>query len=81
MSIRLQIMSAIEQIAVERKIDLPPLHDDLTLRDTGFDSLAFAILVVRLEDDLGIDPFNVSTNATFPLTIGDFIRAYENAPA
>jgi acyl carrier protein len=81
MSIKLQIIAAIEQIAVEQKIVLPPLHDDLTLRDTGFDSLAFAILVVRLEDDLGIDPFNVSANASFPLTIGDFIRAYENAPA
>ena len=46
-----------------------------------FDSLSFAILVARLEDDLGIDPFTVSQDATFPLTIGDFIRAYENSPA
>jgi acyl carrier protein len=81
MSIRLQIISAIEQIAVEQKVVLPPLQDNLSLRETGFDSLAFAILVARLEDDLGIDPFTMSADASFPLTIGDFIRAYENAPA
>jgi acyl carrier protein len=81
MSIRLQIISAIQQVAVEQKVVLPPLQDDLSLRETGFDSLAFAILVARLEDDLGIDPFTMSADASFPLTIGDFIRAYENAPA
>jgi acyl carrier protein len=81
MSIRLQIISAIEQVAVEQKVVLPPLEDNLSLRETGFDSLAFAILVARLEDDLGMDPFTMSADASFPFTIGDFIRAYENAPA
>ena len=28
-----------------------------------------------------IDPFTVSEDATFPLTVGDFVRAYENVPA
>jgi acyl carrier protein len=53
----------------------------LSLHETGFDSLAFAILVARLEDDLGIDPFTISEDAAFPLTVGDFVRAYENVPA
>ena len=43
--------------------------------------IAFAILVARLEDDLGIDPFTISEDAAFPLTVGDFVRAYENVPA
>jgi acyl carrier protein len=81
MSIRLRIISAIQQIAVEQHVTLPPLADDLSLHETGFDSLGFAILVARLEDDLGIDPFTISEDASFPLTIGDFIRAYENVPA
>ena len=81
MSVRLRIVSAMQQIAAEQQVTLPPLVDDLSLHETGFDSLSFAILVARLEDDLGIDPFTVSEDATFPLTIGDFIRAYENAPA
>jgi acyl carrier protein len=81
MSIRLKIISAIQQIAAEQKVALPPLDDSLSLHETGFDSLAFAILVARLEDELGIDPFTMSADAGFPLTIGDFIRAYENVHA
>jgi acyl carrier protein len=69
------------QIAEEQKFKLPPLDDDLSLNETGFDSLAFAILVARLEDELGIDPFTLSEEAAFPSTVGDFVRAYENVPA
>jgi acyl carrier protein len=69
------------QVAEEQRVTLPPLEDDLSLHETGFDSLAFAILVARLEDDLGIDPFTMSDDVTFPLTVGDFVRAYENVPA
>jgi acyl carrier protein len=81
MSVRLRIISAMRQIAEEQQVRLPPLDDDLSLHETGFDSLAFAILVARLEDDLGIDPFTISEDAAFPLTVGDFVRAYENVPA
>lgn len=81
MSVRSRILSAIQQIAEEQKVTLPPLRDDLSLHDTGFDSLAFAILVARLEDDLGIDPFTIAEDAAFPSTVGEFIRVYENVPA
>ena len=52
MTVRLKIISAMRQIAEEQKVTLPPLDDALSLHATGFDSLAFAILVARLEDDL-----------------------------
>jgi acyl carrier protein len=81
MSVRSRIFSAMQQIAEEQKVTLPPLQDDLSLHDTGFDSLAFAILVARLEDDLGIDPFTIAEDAAFPSTIGEFVRVYENVPA
>jgi acyl carrier protein len=81
MSVRLRIMTAIRQIATEQQVTLPPLNDELSLHETGFDSLGFAILVARLEDDLGVDPFTISDDAMFPLTIGDFVKAYENVPA
>ena len=81
MTVRLKIISAMRQIAEEQKVTLPPLDDELWLHETGFDSLAFAILVARLEDDLGVDPFTISEDAAFPLTVGDFIGAYENVPA
>ncbi len=68
MSVRSKIFSAMQQIAEEQKVTLPPLEDDLSLHDTGFDSLAFAILVARLEDDLGIDPFTIAEDAAFPST-------------
>ena len=70
-----------KRIAEEQQVALPQLNDDLLLHETGFDSLAFAILVARLEDDLAIDPFTISEDAAFPLTVGDFVRAYENVPA
>lgn len=81
MSVRLRVFAAMKQIAEEQKVTLPPLVDDLSLHETGFDSLAFAILVARLEDELGIDPFTIAEDAEFPQTVGDFVRAYENVPA
>ncbi|HVI68595.1 MAG TPA: acyl carrier protein [Bradyrhizobium sp.] len=81
MSVRLRIFAAMKRIAEEQQVALPQLNDDLLLHETGFDSLAFAILVARLEDDFGIDPFTISEDAAFPLTVGDFVRAYENVPA
>jgi acyl carrier protein len=81
MSVRSRIISAMRQIAEEQRVVLPPLDDELSLHETGFDSLGFAILVARLEDDLGIDPFTISEDVTFPLTVGDFIKAYENVHA
>jgi acyl carrier protein len=81
MSVALRIVSVMQQIAKDQQITLPPLNDDVLLHETGFDSLAFAIMVARLEDDLGIDPFTISADADFPLTVGDFIKAYENVLA
>ena len=78
---RSKIIAAMNQIAEEQKVTLPELKDDLLLSETGFDSLAFAILVARLEDDLGIDPFSISEDALYPMTVGDFVRAYENVDA
>jgi acyl carrier protein len=81
MSVRSKVIEAIQQIAREQHVALPALSDDLSLHETGFDSLAFAILVARLEDETGVDPFTISEDAAFPATIGDFVRAYEHVPA
>lgn len=81
MSVRSKVIEAIQQIAKEQQVTLPALSDDLSLHETGFDSLAFAILVARLEDETGVDPFTISEDAAFPATVGDFVRAYEHVPA
>jgi acyl carrier protein len=47
--------------------------------DSGLDSLCFAIVVARLEDALGFDPFGATEDARFPVTLGDFIAFYEDA--
>jgi acyl carrier protein len=79
MSIKLTITEQMTQIAREHGKMLAPLSDDLVLLDSGLDSLGFAVLVARLEDTLGIDPFTTAEDAMFPLTLGDFVKAYENA--
>ena len=79
MSVRLTIMSQIQQIAEEQKQNVAPLTDDLILLQSGLDSLCFAILVARLEDALGVDPFTGADDTYYPVTLGDFIKFYENA--
>ena len=76
MSVRLTIISLMQQIAAEQNRKLPELTDDLVLHESGFDSLCFAILVARLEDELGADPFSASDDAVFPVTLGDFIEVW-----
>jgi acyl carrier protein len=79
MTTKLTIQSEIQKVASEQNVALSPLSDDLNLLDSGLDSLCFAILVARLEDSLGVDPFTASDDVTFPVTLGDFVQAYENA--
>jgi acyl carrier protein len=79
MTTKLTIESEIQKVASEQQVKLAPLSDDLNLLESGLDSLCFAILVARLEDTLGVDPFTASDDVTFPVTLGDMVQAYENA--
>ena len=81
MSVKATVISQIQQIADDKMKSLPPLTDDLVLLDSGLDSLAIAILVARLEEVLGFDPFTESDDMAYPVTLGDFIRFYEHAAA
>jgi len=78
-SVRATIAAQFEQVAKEQKKILAPLSDDLVLLESGLDSLCFAIIVARLEDALGVDPFSAAEDAEFPVTVGDFVRFYEDA--
>jgi acyl carrier protein len=79
MSIHSTVVSEIERIAAQHHKILAPLNQDTVLMSSGLDSLCFAVLVARLEDQLGVDPFSTSDDVTFPVTLGDFVRVYENA--
>jgi acyl carrier protein len=77
MSLRSTISAQFEQVAKEQKRKLAPLSDDLKLLDSGLDSLSFALIVARLEDAAGFDPFDTDEDIRFPVTFGDFVRLYE----
>ncbi len=79
MSTRSLNISQIQKVAAEQKKTLAPLADDLSLLDSGLDSLCFAVLVSRLEDEIGVDPFTSSQDGKFPNTIGELIAFYEHA--
>lgn len=78
-SIRTIILSEIQQLAEAEQKAMSALNDDLVLLDSGMDSLMLAILVARLEEKLGLDPFTDSADVFYPVTLGDFIKVYETA--
>ena len=79
MTVKNDIADLMQEVARDHKKNLAPLNDNLVLVDSGLDSLCFAILVARLEDKLGVDPFTMSDDVRFPVTFGDFVQLYDNA--
>jgi acyl carrier protein len=79
MEVKTEIIAQFVQVARENDKRLAPLTDDLELLDSGLDSLCFAVIVSRLEEALGVDPFTVSDDALFPVTFGELVSFYENA--
>jgi acyl carrier protein len=80
-AVRSKVESVILEVAAENGKSLPPLADDLPLFESGLDSLCLAVIVARLEDGLGVDPFSNSEDVVFPVTVGEFVRLYEHAVA
>jgi hypothetical protein len=70
-----------QEIAAAQQKTLAPLTDDLALTNSGLDSLCFALLVARLEDETGRDPFSQSDEVSFPVTLGEFIALYDHVAA
>ena len=79
MNIRTTVINIITSVAEEQNKTLLPLVDDLSLTDSGLDSICMAIIVAQLEDELALDPFSESDDLILPFTIGDLIQMYENA--
>ena len=78
MSVEDIVKEQFEQVAVEQNRKLSRLIPELRLLDSGLDSLSFALIVARLEDALGFDPFEAREEMKFPVTYADFIEMYEN---
>jgi acyl carrier protein len=79
MPLRSTIIEEFKRVASEHDKPIIPFSDETSLLDSGLDSLCFAILVARLEDALGVDPFETVDEAAFPATVGEFIGLYERA--
>ena len=79
MSVRSTVLSNLEQVAKEQGKRLAPLSDNLVLLESGLDSLCLAIIVARLEDALGVDPFSTAEDSRLPITVGDLVQFYEYA--
>lgn len=79
MSVKSTIMAEFNRVAQEHDKSVVNLAEGTRLSDSGLDSLCFAIIVARLEDVLGVDPFTTSEDLAFPATVGEFISLYERA--
>lgn len=75
MTLEETIKAQFYQAANDQNRQLSPLYPELKLLDCGLDSLSFGLIVARLEDELGFDPFAVIEK--FPVTFGDFVKLYE----
>ncbi|MGH7619399.1 MAG: acyl carrier protein [Gemmatimonadaceae bacterium] len=78
-TLRSTIQTHFEHVARSQGLVLAELTDELRLADSGLDSLGFAILVARLDDELGVDPFGANGSSSIPITFGDFVQMYERA--
>ena len=75
-SIEARIISTIELVCRNKGLSTPELNSNTVLNSSlGIESLDFAEIVVRLEDEFGMDPF--STGEIRPVrTISDLTKLY-----
>jgi len=76
-NLREKITTAIQEVANMRGTEVVDLSDETILLESGLDSLGFAILVAKLEEDLGYDPFVLMDLPVYPRTFNDFIEVYQ----
>jgi hypothetical protein len=79
-SVRALIARELQLVAIEHGRTLAPLTDELKLLESGLDSLGLAVVVARLAESLGTDPFSSGMSAAAPVTFGEFVRMYETSP-
>ena len=76
--LREKVLSCLAEAAEVRGAKaVSALGDASVLLESGLDSLGFAVLVVRLEETLGYDPFVLMNEPVYPKTFGEFLDIYE----
>jgi acyl carrier protein len=76
-NLRDKIVAAIQETADIRGSAIGTLVDETVLLESGLDSLGFAILVARLEEELGYDPFVQMDMPIYPRTLSEFVDIYQ----
>ena len=71
------IVDVIQTILIERNDPVPALHPETQISASGLDSLDVAVLVVRLEERFGTDPFQNGAFERFPRTLGELADLYK----
>lgn len=77
MTVRAQIEAQLAQLFEEDELEIPQFVDDMVLLDSDLDSLGYAVLVTRMEDELGYDPFSLMDDPVYPTTFGELVEIYE----
>lgn len=72
-----EVLTQIKQLRNELELPTCSIEASSALRsDLQFDSLDIAVLLVRLEDRLGVDPF--LTTGRVIGTVGELVQAYRD---
>ena len=75
--VRTTMQTVINRVLTQSGREARAFRDDDTLTGTiGLDSLDLAAVVVRLEKELGFDPFRSGSHAVH--TFGELVALYEN---
>lgn len=76
--IRKTIINVLNEVLDEDDITPPIWSDSTVLLESGIDSLGFAVVVSRLEEELGKDPFSLLEEAIYPRTLEEFVKIYSD---
>ena len=72
-----RVVAALQAIFSNKRVPPPPIGPETVLdRTLGLESIDFAELVVRLEQEFGADPFSEGSVGTIS-TVADLARVYE----
>ncbi|MCX7836048.1 MAG: phosphopantetheine-binding protein [bacterium] len=75
MTVQETIFQIMKETAEEKGASIQP-NLQLPIGELGFDSMDWAVIVVKLEQELGFDPF--ADGARFEInTVQDFVRLYQ----
>ena len=78
-----QILTVYQEVysSQNKGVSAPKIKNETVLLESGLDSLGHAILITRLEEELGYDPFSISAEAYYPRTFGELVEFYRvNVP-